>query len=203
MLSPAARTLYISKSGNLILAGTPGAHDLFIAIRNAAAALRSTNGQRFWNAGIRVDSSGSSDSYAGSSTVIAADNAFISSRRLHETGAAAFNETAASVFTLAADGTGSLGPAKVAIESGRNMIAANNGISSIPRDMKLRFGVAIPVVSGTGVFVNPQGIVNAASNAPAGDAISPGEFIAIYGSGLSASRRSRPSPCRSPRRWAA
>ncbi len=45
--------------------------------------------------------------------------------------------------------------------------------------------MAIPSVSGTGVYISPQGIVNAASNAPAGDAISPGEFIAIYGSGLS------------------
>jgi uncharacterized protein (TIGR03437 family) len=45
-------------------------------------------------------------------------------------------------------------------------------------------------VSGSGVFVNPQGIVNAASNAPAGDAISPGEFIAIYGTGLAAANTS-------------
>ncbi len=110
MLSPAPRTLYISKSGNVILAGTPGAHDLFVAIRNASGTITLTSGQRFWNAGIRLDASGSSDSYTGSSTVIAADSAFISSRRLHETGAASFNETAASLFTLATDGTGSLGP---------------------------------------------------------------------------------------------
>jgi len=51
---------------------------------------------------------------------------------------------------------------------------------------EISFGVAIPVLTGSGVFVNPQGIVNSANNAPAGDAISPGEFIAIYGSGLAA-----------------
>jgi uncharacterized protein (TIGR03437 family) len=187
MLSAAQRTLYISKSGNFILAGTPGAHDMFIATRNAAAGVTLTSGQRFWSAGMRVDSSGTSDSYAGSATVIAADSSFISAHRLHETGAAPFNVTAAALYTLAADGTGSVGPAKVAIESGGNMIAANNGPQLDPTGYEIGIGVTIPVVSGTGVFVNPQGIVNAASNAPAGDAISPGEFIAIYGSGLAAS----------------
>ncbi len=185
MLSPGARTLYFSKSGNVILAGTPGAHDLFIAIRTAAGAVALTSGQRFWNAGIRVDSNGSTDNYTGSSTVIAADSAFVSSRRLHETGAT-LNETTASVFTLAVDGTGSLGTAKVAIEQAANLVAAGNGNPLDPTGYEIAVGVAIPAVSGTGVYINPQGIVNAASNAPAGDAISPGEFIAIYGSGLSA-----------------
>jgi uncharacterized protein (TIGR03437 family) len=45
--------------------------------------------------------------------------------------------------------------------------------------------IPIPAVSGPGVFLNPQGVINAASNAPVGNAISPGEFIALYGSGLS------------------
>jgi hypothetical protein len=185
MLSPDARTLYISKSGNVILAGTPGAHDVFVAVRNGTGTNTLTNGQRFWNAGIRVDSSGSSDSYAGSATVIAADSSFISSRRLHETAASAINETAASVYTLAPDGTGSSGAEKVAIEQA-NIIAANTGSQLDPAGYEVSIGTAIPPVLGTNVYVNPQGIVNAASNAPAGDAISPGEFIAIYGSGLSA-----------------
>jgi uncharacterized protein (TIGR03437 family) len=39
-------------------------------------------------------------------------------------------------------------------------------------------------LSGTGVFLNPQVIANAASFAPAGNPISPGEFIALFGTGL-------------------
>ena len=45
----------------------------------------------------------------------------------------------------------------------------------------------MPKVSGTGVFLNPQGVVNGASFAPAGNPIAPGEFIALFGSGLAKS----------------
>ena len=189
-LGSTARTLYVSKSGNVMLAGTPGAHDIFVAIRNSTQPVAPASG-RFWNVGLRVDSSGSSYSYTGSSTIIGADNSFISSQRLHETGANPLNVTEAALYTAAADGTGSLGAAKSAIEPTANsgaydIVTASDGNPLDPTGYEVSFGIAIPAVSGNGVFVNPQGIVNAASNAPAGDAISPGEFIAIYGSGLAA-----------------
>jgi uncharacterized protein (TIGR03437 family) len=190
MLGSGARTLYISKSGNVMLAGTAGAHDVFIAIRNSAQPVVPASG-RFWNAGLRVDSSGSSYSFTGSSTIIASDNSFISSQRLHETGAGPLNVTSAALYTAAADGTGSEGTAKSAIEptgtpGAADMVTASDGNPLDPTGYEISFGISIPTVSGSGVFVNPQGIVNAASNAPAGDAVSPGEFIAIYGSGLAA-----------------
>jgi uncharacterized protein (TIGR03437 family) len=190
VLASGTRTLFVSKSGNVMLAGTPGAHDLFIAIRNSTQPTTPASG-RFWNAGLRVDSSGPSYSYTGSSTIIAADNSFISSKRLRETGAGPLNVTEAALYTAATDGTGSLGAAKSAIEptaaaGAANIVTASDGNLLDPTGYEISFGITIPTVSGTGVFVNPQGIVNAASNAPAGDAISPGEFIAIYGSGLAA-----------------
>ena len=186
LLSAAPRTLYVSKSGNVIMAGTAGAHDMLVAVRNATGTITLTNGQAFWNAGFRLDSTGSADSYTGSATTIVADNSFISSRRLHETGSPAFNVTAASIYTLASGGSGSAGPAKIAIGQGGSLISANIGSPLDPTGYEIAVGIALPPVSGTGVFVNPQAIVNAASNAPAGDAIAPGEFIAIYGSGLAA-----------------
>ena len=190
LLGSGTRTLYISKSGNVMLAATPGAHDILVAIRNSAQPVAPASG-RFWNVGLRVDSSGSSYSYTGSSTMIGADNSFISSQRLHETGATPLNVTAAALYTAATDGTGSLGTAKSAIETtatpgSANIVTASDGNPLDPTGYEISFGITIPTVSGSGVFVNPQGIVNAASNAPAGDAISPGEFIAIYGSGLAA-----------------
>ena len=53
-----------------------------------------------------------------------------------------------------------------------------------PSGYEITFAMAGPSLSGSGVYINPLGIVNAASIAPAVDAISPGEFIGIYGSGL-------------------
>jgi uncharacterized protein (TIGR03437 family) len=48
-------------------------------------------------------------------------------------------------------------------------------------------------MSGAGLFLNPQGVFNVFSFAPAGAPISPGEFIVIYGSGFPA-RGSSPVP---------
>ena len=186
LLSPAARTMAVSKSTNVLMGSTAGAHDIFIAIRNAATPVTLNSGTRFWVSGLRVDSTGSSNAYAASTNTIAADSYFISSRRLHETGSAtALNETASAAYTTAADGTGFAGAAQIAVETA-GYVGANTGNAFDPTGYEIAFGTGIPAVSGTGVFVNPQGIVNAASGAPAGDAVSPGEFITIYGSGLAA-----------------
>lgn len=184
MLSSAARTIAVSKSGNVILGATPGGHDIFIAVRNSATPVVLTSGTRFWTAGLRVDFTGYSNNYAGSSNTIAQNSSFINTRRLHETGfATAINVTDASPYTVAIDGTGSAGATRIAVESG-DFVGAKTGNQLDPTGYEITFGIGIPAVTGTGVFVNPQGILNAGSNAPAGDAISPGEFITIYGTGL-------------------
>lgn len=185
LMNSTQRILYVSQSGNVILGGTPGAHDIFIGTK-ALIPLSNNNTftGRTWMAGLRVESSGSSANYAGSGTVINVDTSVITSRRYHQTGYPAYNITAARVYTIATDGTGSIGAAKIALGSGNTIVASNISPQLDPTGYEISFGVAIPTVSGSGVFINPQGVVNAASNAPAGDAISPGEFIAIYGTGL-------------------
>src|SRR6185295_3063226 len=53
-----------------------------------------------------------------------------------------------------------------------------------PTAYEVFLGVRMPDVSGTGVFLNPQGVLNGGSFAPPGAPISPGEFITLYGTGL-------------------
>jgi uncharacterized protein (TIGR03437 family) len=186
LLGNTARSMQISQSGNILLGGTPGGHDILIAIKASATAVTLTG--RSWLAGIRVDSAGSSESYAGSSTVIAMDASEIASKRLHESNfGTPINVTASNPYTVAADGTGSLGPSKIALGAGLNLIGANIGTALDPTGYEIFFGEAIPGITGSGVFITPGGVVNAGSNAPSGDAISPGEYVAIYGSGLAVS----------------
>jgi uncharacterized protein (TIGR03437 family) len=187
------RTLYLSKTGNVMLAGTPGAHDLFVAVKNSAAAVVPFSGERFWTAGIRVDSTGSSFSYAGSAAIALADGSLLNSRRLHETGSTPLNVTEAFTYTLASDGTGSAGPSQIALEQGNVVVGSSNGGALDPTGYEIQVAIPMPQVSGSGVFINPQGVFNAASNAPAGDAVSPGEFLAIFGSGFVGSTAVAPS----------
>jgi uncharacterized protein (TIGR03437 family) len=183
MLGATQRQLMVSASGHVLLMATPGAHDIMIAIQSPSAAPTLT---RDWLTGIRVDSTGYSDSYAGSSTTVAADASLISSRRFHQTGSPspiAYNISEATIFTVSSDGTGSAGPAKIA-GGAAGLLSANVGGVFDPTGYEISFGVPIPALTGGGVFVNPQGVVNAASNAPVGNPIAPGEFIAIYGTNL-------------------
>ncbi len=45
-------------------------------------------------------------------------------------------------------------------------------------------GVKMPQISGSGVFLSPLGVVNAASFAPSTHPISPGAMISLFGSGM-------------------
>lgn len=186
LLNGALRALAVSDSGNVFIAGTPGAHDIMIGVKAAASAALAPS---FWLSGLRVDSAGSSADFAGSGETINGQ-LITSTQRLHETGAV-LNATESNSYTIAADGSGSWGPAKIGLGAGGNlMVSANLSAISDPTGYQIGFAVANPALTGPSVFINPRGVVNAASNAPGVDAVSPGEFIAIYGSGLAGSTTS-------------
>ncbi len=182
LFNSAPRTLVVSDSGNVFLAATPGAHDMLIGIKAAASASLTPT---FWVSGLRVDSAGSSADFAGSGETINGVS-ITSTQRLHETGAI-LNATESNSYTVGSDGSGSFGPAKIGLGAGGNlMVSANLNTLLDPTGYQIGFAVANPSLTGPSVFINPRGVVNAASGAPGVDALSPGEFIAIYGSGLAA-----------------
>ncbi len=213
LLGAAARTLAVSATGNTFLAGTPGGHDILIGLRDAATdnITPANFTGRFWVSGIQVSSSGSSpggssQSYVGAGTVITPDSAVILSERLHKSSSPSHIYTTTSAnYSAAPSGKGGaaiLGIGSTFLLLGNNgtLIAAALGQDSISGQpsgqdtFAVVFGEAIPSLTGPGVFVNPQGVVNAASNAPVGNPISPGEFIAIYGSGLASQTLVAPPP---------
>ena len=57
--SAAARTLYLSASGNILLGGSTaaGGHDILIGVKPVSGATNATWNATFWGAGLRVDSS--------------------------------------------------------------------------------------------------------------------------------------------------
>src|SRR5579863_3556941 len=50
--------------------------------------------------------------------------------------------------------------------------------------LSLNVAIQAPAASGSGVYLSPMGVVNAASSAPFTAPVSDGEFITLYGSGL-------------------
>ncbi len=196
-----SRTLYVSADGNLLLGGstTAGAHDILIAVKAATGATNATwtAPSAFWGAGLRIDSTGGFD-YAAS-LAARGTGSLTWSKRYKQAGAGAYDFTGVQTYNLNADGSGTLlsagtplGP--VAVGAGGKTFVGAIVSPDDPGGYEIYFGTQMTAVSGTGVFLNPQGILNAASYAPAGNPISPGEYVSLFGSGLAPSARTALPP---------
>jgi uncharacterized protein (TIGR03437 family) len=189
--------LYISPDGNFIFGGSPTGYDMFVGVRAATSEPSNYDGL-YYQAGLNLDESaagGSSplDSYYGSfqafSGKIIGHQRFSTSSLLHYQslpslsifgGASDF--TFYDSYTLNSDG------------SSDDSAFSQHYLSSIDGTIRIGYGLGpflslnvafqAPAFSGSGVYLNPAGVVNAASSAPFTAQLSPGEFVTLYGTGL-------------------
>ncbi|MBS1858431.1 MAG: hypothetical protein JST11_23880 [Acidobacteria bacterium] len=189
-----SRTVYVSASGNILLGGSTaaGAHDILIGVRAMSGVTAASWNATFWGAGLRVDSSAVAG-YAGS--VAARGGGKLTwTKRMKALGYGRFDFTGINAYSLGADGTGTVELTLAGLgASGKAFVgvAVNN---SDPSAYEIYFGTQVPQLSGSGVFLNPLGVVNAASSAPPGNPISPGQFVTLYGTGLAAGNATAKPP---------
>jgi len=178
------KQVFISAGGDYIIGGSisQGAHDFLFAMKSAPAnaTLSSFKGQ-FFAAGLKVDQSLPS-SFTGSVNGLGNGKAVWTRRvRLREGNV---DSTAVNDYTLGADGVGSMLTNRFAMGSNHNVFLAA-GVSFVDsNNYEIQIGARTRDLSGTDVFLNPAGIVNAASFAPVGNPISPGQFVTLFGTGI-------------------
>ena len=198
-----SKNLYVSADGNVILAAStaPGSHDFLIGVKALAGATNATwsdsGKSHFWASGVRF-ASGASPALLGYAGSLAAGGAgsVTWSKRIKTPGQANLDYTAVSSYTLQADGSGA-GPqalTRMALGAAGNVFVTAAIDALDPLAFEIGVGLRMYSVSGTGVFLSPQGVVNGASFAPAGNPIAPGEFLALFGSGLAKSQQQSPLP---------
>jgi uncharacterized protein (TIGR03437 family) len=174
--------LYISPDGNFVFGGSPGAWDFFVGVRLGSGTPNFSG--LYYQAGIDqpVDNNdiGYLDTYYGAMND--SSGSIIGHQRLDQAfAAAAIDYTYSDTFSPNSSGRYSDSYTSYAANS-----TARIG-SGIGPYLGLHVALAAPTLSGSGVFLNPEGVVNAASSAPFTAAIVPGEFITLYGSGLAPS----------------
>uniref|UniRef100_Q01P57 IPT/TIG domain-containing protein n=1 Tax=Solibacter usitatus (strain Ellin6076) TaxID=234267 RepID=Q01P57_SOLUE len=178
------RTLYLSASGNVLLGGSnvAGGHDILLAVKGISGATNATWNNSFFGAGLRLDAT-SVLAYSGS-LAARGQQKVTWSKRMKALGSSAFDFTGINGYALNPDGTGTVDLTSIALgASGKAFVGA--AISQAdPGAYEIYFGVQVPARSGTGIFLDPLGVTSAASFAPSGNPIAPGEFIALFGSGL-------------------
>jgi uncharacterized protein (TIGR03437 family) len=176
------RAINVAADGSFFFGGSTAAGGQGILIGIHAGTSLSPP-RTFWAADLRVEGQNYS-SYMGSA--FAVDNARMTwSRRLRANNGPT-DVTDVTPYTVNANGSGTLLDNLIAVSSNGQLFLGSGLSSTDTSRYELFFGVQAPSVSGTGLFLNPQGVYNVFSFAPAGNPIAPGEFITIYGTGLPA-----------------
>jgi uncharacterized protein (TIGR03437 family) len=88
-------------------------------------------------------------------------------------------------YSIQSDGSGLAEIYRMAAGASGNALVVSGVSLADSNNYELAFGFRGPAIpTGTGVFLHPQGVVNAASFAPAGNPIAPGAYVTLFGSGL-------------------
>jgi len=175
--------LYISPDGNFVFGGSPVSWDMFVGTRTPSSA--PTFSGLFYEAGMdQNDVAGYVDSYYGS---LKAGNGLVTDHQrtlnifLENS---AYGYTFSDTYTIKSDGTYNNGLTRYLVGP-NGSVRIGSGIGPY-----LGLNVAVPAPNatpGSGVYLYPTGITNAASSAPFTSGIAPGELLTLYGVNLAPS----------------
>jgi uncharacterized protein (TIGR03437 family) len=192
--------LYISPDGNFIFGGSYEGFDMFVGVR-AATSNPTTYDALYYQAGLDLDESIAAtdnvvllDSYYGAISVFSGNiigHQSLNSQLFYE-GAADY--TYYDDYTLNGDGSSTddiFGQEYWSTSDGSIRIGYGNSASQgYPLSINVAFQA--PSLTGSGPYLFPNGMVNAASSAPFTAHLSPGEYLTLYGSDLAPSSASAP-----------
>ncbi len=181
------KVLYVANDGSFFIAGSATGYDMEIGVKTGGAT--ALNGL-YWNSYLE-NYQGSTDptvnglySGQGSATEVAASgNLEIAHQRTNPDGFASYDLTYSDTFPFDTTGIASYSDSAYAIGANGNIaIGAGAGTNYLLTVYLKAPAMAAP--AGSTVFLNPQGVVNGASNVPITSQVAPGEVLTLYGSGL-------------------
>lgn len=195
-----SRTIYVSADGNILLGGNTaaGSHDFLFAVKSLSGAANTTWSADYFGAGLRVDPNDPGQPVAlGYAAAVSARGLgnLTWTKRFKQVGAGAYDFTGTNSYSLTADGSGTANLGSDAVALGAGGQAFNGAVlSASDPGFEIFFGVQMASLSGAGVFLNPQRILNGASYAPAGNPIAPGEFVSLFGTSMAATAKAATLP---------
>jgi len=180
------KEMYVSPDGAFVFGGATNGWDIFVGLRTPTAPVAPTVFDYLYDQAafevFRSDSRSSFilDSYYGAFTP--RGSALIGHQRILEAPVTdPFNYTYSDTVNLAANGiqTDFQGYRHLLSSDGRFRVGV--GEQSI---IGINVSMKAPVLTGSGVFLNQVGVVNAAGFTPYTVGISPGEVITLFGTGI-------------------
>ncbi|HLJ17908.1 MAG TPA: IPT/TIG domain-containing protein [Bryobacteraceae bacterium] len=179
--------LYSSPDGTFVFGGSPQDFDMFVGVRTGTSG--SGFGGLYYQAGIEIDNSqlaSTGNNYL--STLYGsfnANNGVILGHQRIQDGQGAYGYTYQDSYSPGT--TGSYNDSFLSTQ----FIGANGGATQIGLGIGPYIGISVafqaPTFSGSGVYLNPVGVVNSASYAPFTAGVSRGEYITLNGTNLGSS----------------
>ncbi len=200
--------LYISPDGNFVFGGSDDSWDMFVGVRAATSPPSNYQGL-YYQAGLDLDTAATNSGYSPFDSYYGAFQAFsgkiIGHQRLSTaspinyqglnsflTYGGSSDFTYYDSYTVNNDGSSDDSAfAQHYLSTADGSVRIGYGIGPY---LSINVAIQAPVFSGTGVYLNPTGVVNAGSSAPFTAQISPGEFLTLYGSGLAPTTASASVP---------
>ena len=185
--------MYISPDRNFIFGGSPLGYDMFVGVKNNSSGTTPPFSGIYYEAGLDQDESTlSSDSFAALDSYYGSYNANAGTLVGHERLYTPLYNTVAEGFTYDASYPTTISNSTYTDSGGDTQYTFGNGGAirigfGIGPYLSLSVGVQAATLTGTGAYLSPQGVTNAANFAPFTAGVSPGEFIVLYGSGLAPS----------------
>lgn len=194
-----SKVLYVSPDGSFFIAGSTSGYDLIVGAKAPSATTKVPFSGLYFTAELENFANGGTYAgiygYVGSSNELGdANGDELVHLRVNPDGYASYDETYDDAFTFNSAGvnTGSNQNYALAVSANGNFgfVIGQGG------DYYLEVYVKAPAMTApsSGIFLNPQGVVNAASNSPFTAQISPGEVITLYGSGFTTQTTSSQAP---------
>jgi uncharacterized protein (TIGR03437 family) len=174
--------VYISPDGNFIFGGSPQGFDMFVGVRTGSGA---SFGGLYYQAGLDQDASqlvsadfANLDTYYGSFNA-SSGNILGHQRLFSPFNGSAYDDTYSDSYSALSNSAYSTPFMNYVVGAGGVRIGSGIG-------PYLGINVALPAPSfaGGGVYLNPTGVLNAASSAPFTAGVAPGESLTLYGTNL-------------------
>lgn len=179
-----SKAFYVSTDGNILLGGSSNGFDLIVGIKSLAGP--ASNGMfkgTYYNGALENNTSGGGnaiDSLYGS-TLALGEGDHISHYRWRFFGMSSYDYTSDAAIDLASDGTYNNGGFETLLGAGGQAVL-QTGISTY---FSLTVYFEAQQYTGSAPFINPVEVWNAASYAPITNSVAPGEYVSIFGTGLS------------------
>jgi uncharacterized protein (TIGR03437 family) len=169
--------LYFSPDGNFVFGGSPLSPDMLIGVKTGGTTPQLT-GPLFYNAGV-FGENGDVITYYGSLS-LSQGNVVLHSRTFSAGEDQAFDSVTTGTAPTTAGATYS-DPFYSYTIGGGGAYRIGFGLLNTPG---IDIALAAPAFSGTGVYLNPTGVLNAGSYAPFTAGLSAGELLVLTGSDL-------------------